>query len=245
MATPMTKPSARRQTKIKLLPNPIVEMTSADSHRLIISEELDPHSKSKTYGKSMCVVSRVKGIKPNDDDVVLDHLTTDQVHLFARNIGVPNLDSKNKFVCHLAMVSHFEFQHQLSSFGLSPTAWVNQTTANVCRAVNVIFSDQFIEELKKVNDKKSQADHESGNTHKHFWIQAAMAYNNRQDDNVVEEGLTESTAVAIPEENESTMEDEFTTLIVSYEDPVLADLDANEEVDLAQFEQMETNAFRK
>ena len=245
MATPMTKPSVKWQTKIKPLPDPIVEMTSTDSHRLIISDELDPHSKSKTYGKSMCVVSRVKGIKPNDDDVVLDHLTTDQVHLFARNIGVPNLGSKNKFVCHLAMVSHFKFQHQLSSFSLSPTAQVNQTTANVCRAVNVIFSDQFIEELKKVNDKKSQADDKSGNTHKHFWIQAAMAYSNRQDDDVVEEGLTEPTAVAIPEENESTMEDEFTTLIVSYEDPVLADLDANEEVDPAQFEQMETNAFRK
>ena len=108
-----------------------------------------------------------------------------------------------------------------------------------------IFSNQFIEELKKVNNKKSGADHESGNTHKHFWIWAAMAYNNRQDDDVVEEGLTEPTAVAIPEENMSTTEDEFATLIVSYEDPVLADLDANEEVDLAQFEQMETNAFRK
>ena len=245
MATPAMKPSAKWQRKIKPLPDPIAEMTSADSHRLIISEELDPHSKSKTYGKSMHVVSRVKGIEPNDDNVVLDHLTTDQVRLFARNIGVPNLGSKNKFVCCLAMASHFEFQHQLSSFSLSPTAQANQTTANVCRAVNVIFSDQFIEELKKVNDKKSQADHESGNTHKYFWIWAAMAYNNRQDDDVVEEGLTEPTAVAIPEENKSTMEDEFTTLIVSYEDPVVADLDANEEVDLAQFEQMETNAFRK
>ena len=245
MATPVTKPSAKRQRKIKPLPNPIAEMTSADSHRLIISEELDPHSKSKTYGKSMRVVSRVKGIKPNDDNIVLDHLTTDQVCLFARNIGIPNLGSKNKFVCRLAMASHFEFQHQLSSFGLSPTARANQTTSNVCRAVNVIFSNQFIEELKKVNDKRSRADHESGNTHKHFWIRAAMAYNNRQDDNVVEEGSTDPTAVAIPEENESTMEDEFSTLIVSYEDPVLANLDANEEVDLEQFEQMETNAFRK
>ena len=59
----------------------------------------------------------------------------------------------------------------------------------------------------------------------------------------MEEGLTEPTSLVIPEENESTTEDEFTTLIVSYEDPVLADLDTNEEVDLAQFEQMETNAF--
>ena len=243
MATPIMKPSAKWQSKIKPLPNPIEEMTSGNSHCLIISEELDPHSKSKTYGKSVHVVSRVKGIEPNNDDIVLDNLTTDQVCLFARNIGVPNLSSKNKFVCRLAMALHFEFQHQLSSFGLSPTAWANQTTANVCSAVNVIFSDQFIEELKKVNDKKSWADHESGNTHKHFWIWAAMAYNNRQDDNVVEEGSMEPTAVAIPEENESTTEDEFTALIVSYEDPVLADLDTNEEVDLAQFEQMETNEF--
>ena len=218
-------------------------MTSADSHHLIILEELDPHSKSKTYGKSMRVVSRVKGIEQNDNDIILDHLTTDQVHLFARNIGVPNLGSKNKFVCHLAMASHFEFQHQLSSFGLSPTAWANQTTANVCRAVNVILSDQFIEDLKKVNDRKSWADHESRNTHKHFWIWAAMAYNNRQYDDVVDDRSTEHTAVVIPEDSESTTEDEFATLIVSYKDPVLADLDTNEEVNLAQFEQMETNAF--
>ena len=72
-----------------------------------------------------------------------------------------------------------------------------------------------------------------------------MAYNNRQDDDVVDDGSMEHTAVAIPEDNESTMMDEFATLIVSYEDPVLANLDTNEEVDLAQFEQMQTNVFRK
>ena len=176
-------------------------MTSVDSHCLVILEELDPHSKRKTYGKSLCVVSRVKGIGQNDNNIVLDHLTTDQVCLFARNIGVPNLGSKNKFVCRLAIASHFKFQHQLSNFGLSPTARANQTTANVCRAVNVIFSKQFIEDLKKVNDRKSQADHESGNTHKHFWIRATMAYNNRLDGNVMDDRSMEHTAVAIPEGN--------------------------------------------
>ena len=99
MSTPVTKPSVKWQRKIKLLPDSIADMTSADSHHLVISEELDPHSKSKTYGKSLHVVSRVKGIGQNDEDIVLDHLTTDQVCLFARNIGVPNLGSKNKFVC--------------------------------------------------------------------------------------------------------------------------------------------------
>ena len=116
------KPSVKQQRKIKLLPNSIADMKSADSHHLVILEELDPHSKSKTYGKSLHVMSRVKGIGQNNEDIVLDHLTTDQVCLFARNISVPNLGSKNKFVCHLAIASQFEFQQQLSNFGLSPTA---------------------------------------------------------------------------------------------------------------------------
>ena len=134
MSTPVMKPSVKWQRKIKLLPDSIANMTSADSHHLVMLKELDPHSKSKTYGKSLHVVSRVKGIGQNDKDIVLDQLTTDQFHLFARNIGVPNLGSKNKFVCHLAIASHFKFQQQLSNFGLSPTTQANQTTANVCRA---------------------------------------------------------------------------------------------------------------
>ena len=56
---------------------------------------------------------------------------------------------------------------------------------------------------------------------------------------------TEHTAVAFPEDNESTMDDDFATLIVSYNDPVLAELETNEEVDLAQFEQMEMNPVQK
>ena len=63
----------------KPLPDSIANMTSVDSHHLVMLEELDPHSKSKTYGKSLCVVSRVKVIGQNDKDIVLDQLTTDQV----------------------------------------------------------------------------------------------------------------------------------------------------------------------
>ena len=32
---------------------------------------------------------------------------------------------------------------------------------------------------------KSRHDQETGNTHKHFWIHAALAYNNCHDDDVV------------------------------------------------------------
>ena len=157
-----------------------------------------------------------------------------------------SIQSLNKEPCFIHPFDLDEillFQHQLSNFGLSPTAWANQTTANVCRAVNVIFSDQFIEDLKKVNDRKSQADHESRNTHKHFWIRAVMAYNNRLDDDVMDDGSTEHTAVAIPEDNKSTTDNDFATFLVSYNHPVLAKFDTNEEVNLAQFEQMEMNVF--
>ena len=44
-------------------------------------------------------------------------------------------------------------------------------------------------------------------------------------------------------DNKSTMDNDFATLIVLYDNPVLAELETNEEVDLAQFEQMEMNAF--
>ena len=70
-----------------------------------------------------------------------------------------------------------------------------------------------------------------------------MAYNNRLDDNVVDDQYTEHTAVAFPEDIESTMDDDFATLIVLYDNPILAELETNEEVNLAQFEQMEMNAF--
>ena len=89
MSTPVMKPSAKWQRKIKLLPDSIADMTSANSHHLVMSEELDPHSKSKTYGKSLCVVSRVKGIGQNDEDIVLDQLTTDQVCLFFKKYWCP------------------------------------------------------------------------------------------------------------------------------------------------------------
>ena len=55
MSTPVMKPSAKWQGNIKLLPDSIADMISAESHHLVMSEELD-------HGKSLHVVSRVKGI---------------------------------------------------------------------------------------------------------------------------------------------------------------------------------------
>ena len=113
-----------------------------------------------------------------------------------------------------------------------------------------------------------------GNTHKHFWIRAALAYNNHHDDDVVRNvnevmHFTIDTAVAVASEfNAEEMEDEsvnvdaalgvmkngstngivldeFLLIVDPTNNPYLADLEDNEEVDLDKFEMMKTSAFRK
>jgi hypothetical protein len=55
-------------------------------------------------------------------------------------------------------------------------------TSSICRAVNVVFSELFIESFKTVNDIKTRRDHETQNTNKTFWINAALAYNDCNDE---------------------------------------------------------------
>ena len=138
----------------------------------------------------------------------------------------------------------------------------------------MVFSANFVNSLKMVNDKKSRHDHETGNTHKHFWIRAALAYNNRHDDDVVRNvnevmhDTIDTAAVVASQFNAEEMEDEsvnvdaalgvtknsstdgivldeFSLIVVPTNDPYLADLEDNKEVDLDKFEMMETSAFRK
>ena len=60
-----------------------------DKDLIIILEEIDPHQRSSTYGKPFHVTTSVKGKPPDNSAVVLNKLTTDQVHVFGRNMGVP------------------------------------------------------------------------------------------------------------------------------------------------------------
>ena len=48
-----------------------------------------------------------------------------------------------------------------------------------------------------------------------------MAYNNRLDDNVVDDQSTEHTAVAFPEDNKSTTDDDFAPLLFHMTIPYL------------------------
>ena len=80
-----------------------------DKDLIIISEEIDPHQKSSTYGKPFCGTTSVKGKPPDESVVILNKLTTDQVWVFGRNMGVPGCISKLKFLCYVALAQHFNF----------------------------------------------------------------------------------------------------------------------------------------
>ena len=121
-----------------------------------------------------------------------------------------------------------------------------------------MFGDSFVNGLKTVNDKKSRHDHKTGNTHKHFWIHATLAYNNHHDDDVVcnmnevVHDTIDTAAVVTTEFNPEEMEDEsvnvdvalgvtkhsttngivldeFSLIVVPTNNPYLADLEDNEE----------------
>ena len=150
----LVKP-AKQQQKIIALPDVSAGHTEEDKDFIIISEEIDPHQRSSTYGKPFCVSTSVKGKPPDNSVVVLKKLTTDQVHVFGRSMGVPGCFSKSKFLCHVAIAQHFSFCNRLGKYGLSPTARANQATPNLCRVINMVFSDSFVNGLKTVNAKKS------------------------------------------------------------------------------------------
>ena len=125
-----------------------------------------------------------------------------------------------------------------------------------------------------MNDKKTRINHETGNTHKHFWICTDPAYNNRQDNDVVlmvnevvDDTFDMAAAVATEFDtdatydnslklvvvtakmeqntNQKTTRDEFSMIVVPTYDPYRADLKDNDEIDLEQFEMMEMAAYRK
>ena len=113
---------AKRQWKIKALPDVIAGHTGEDKDLIIVSEEINPHQRSSMYGKLFRITTSVKGKPPDNSLIVLNKVTTDQVCVFGRNMGVPGCFSKLKFLCHVAIANHFNFHSRLGKYGLSPTA---------------------------------------------------------------------------------------------------------------------------
>jgi hypothetical protein len=94
------------------------------------------------------------------------------------SLGIPNTGSLSKFNCRCkAIATYFRYQESLANIGIRPTSHAARITSTVCRAVNVVFSADFIEDFKTLNDRKAQKDHETKNTCKGFWIRASAAHN--------------------------------------------------------------------
>ena len=104
---------AKQQWKIKALPDVIAGHVEEDKDLIIILEEINPHQRSSTYGKPFHVATSVKRKPPHNSVVVLNKFTTDQVHVFGRNMGVPGCFSKSKFLCRVAIAHHFDFHNRL------------------------------------------------------------------------------------------------------------------------------------
>ena len=92
-------------------------------------------------------------------------------------MGITNCGSRNNFNCQEAIAADFRYEDTLDANGMKPTSHASRLTSTICRAINVVFSEEFIEDFNTVNEQKARKDHESKNTSKAFWIRAAIVYN--------------------------------------------------------------------
>ena len=175
------KPKGRKKTT-KPLPSDLALLTDDDQQKFTLALEIDPNQKSKGLGKEFMAAQSVY-IRPASADeppVVynLKQLLVEHICKLCSNLGITNCGSQNNFNCQKAIATCVRYGDALHGTGMKHRARASVLTSTVCRAINVVFSDEFIEDFKTVNDRKTRKDHETKNTNKAFWIvRAAMANN--------------------------------------------------------------------
>ena len=151
--------SDRKRRKVKALPIKLALVTDEDRGRFDLSLEIDTNPKSKAFGKEFLTAQSVRlpSSSQNDLEVVFDlkTLTVNHLRKLCTNIGIVNCGSHNKFNCRKAIATYFRYQDTIKTSGLKPTSHASRVTSTICRAVNVVFSAEFIEDFKTVNDRKS------------------------------------------------------------------------------------------
>jgi hypothetical protein len=173
----------KKKRKVPPLPLELYSLTDCDCSKFDLVLEIDKTHRSATFGQEFLVAKSVRvpstNGKVDDPPTVfnLGDITVDNLRKLCTNIGVSNAGSLSKFNCRKAVAIYFWYQESLSNIGIRPTSHASGITSSVCRAVNVVFSADFIEDFKMVNDQKSRQDHGTKNTYKAFWICAALAYN--------------------------------------------------------------------
>lgn len=252
-----------KKRNIKDLPEAIafIKGTPDDRSKFVLALEIDPNEKSKTYGKEFMVAQSIRIMV--DDEEQMYHLSTlsvDHLRRICRIMSALNVGSSTKFECRKKLATQIEFGRKLLQHGLQPTSRASLLTSTVCRAVNVVFSDQFIEQFLTLNDKKTRRDHETNNINKEFWVRASDAHNScfvaNEQNEVVVVSITGNTEDYSDDEDGvvlmnntpqpvTTAGDVFCTLVFPPGDPYLSPLQDDSEIDLFRnVSQFETIAFK-
>lgn len=231
-----------KKRKVKPLPEILATLSDKDKDRFTFALECDPNPKSKTYGKEYNVVQKVK-VNDNDEYFDLTTLNQDQIRMLCRNIGVTNCGSSSKFVCRKTIASYLLYRESLQKVGLAPTSHSSRVTSTVCRAVNVVFSSQFLDDFLKVNDRKNRQDHESSNMYKDFWIRATIAHNSFSETPM--DSSADDCSFDTVEKDDNDAEKEFCTLVIPDGDIHLSQLVEDTDLNLRNVDQYNTEAFRK
>jgi hypothetical protein len=101
----------------------------------------------------------------------------DHFRILCKNVGITNFGSKNKFECRKMLANFLDYQKRLDAHGLYLASNVARITSTICRAVNVVYGEEFMDAFLAVNDCKSRMDHETARTYQDFWIHGALAHN--------------------------------------------------------------------
>ena len=183
MASLSSDPPAPKR-KVKDFPPELAWVTDQDRKDFLLVMEVDTNKKSKHFGHDQLVAQSVK-VTINDVERVVDlnSLVVDHLRRLCKNLGMTHTGSHSKFEIRKSIATYFQGMENLEQSGITPTTVASRRTSTILRLINVIFSEQFIEDLLKVNDAKSRQDHETFNTHKDFWIRATIAHNSCVDSN--------------------------------------------------------------
>jgi hypothetical protein len=264
-----TPPASNKKRKTKALPSELANLTDDDRSRFGIALELDPNPRSKTFGAEFLVAQTVT-VKVDGRDVPfqLKSMIVDHLRQLCKNVGVINCGSYNKFDCRKNLATFFAYQDELERKGLTATSTASRLTSTICRAVNVVFSEQFVDDFFSVNDRMARREHETKKTNKSFWITATLAHNSCIESDLDVEHLPnaartgEHGATCTPmkdkeDSSESDSErsavggagykndDPFSSILNVDDDPHIASLETDRAINLMEVNQFETKAFRK
>ena len=147
---------ANQKRKVKSFPDELACITDQDRKNFVLALEVDHNKKSAYFGREELVAMSVTVTIDNVETVIdLKTMILDHLHQLCKNVGVKNVGSSNKFEIRKSLASYFKYLDELEKKGLAPTSIVSQMTSTILQAVNVVFTELFIEDFKKVNDRKS------------------------------------------------------------------------------------------